>query len=190
MFKSELHDVLFHIDVKNADDERDDSNHSDLEAHLSHKSKIETDQSSSASKNQSRSNSLAREDSLASKIQNLNINTVDLSSILWKFINERYVPYLHLLNTCNVPTESYQKGIEAFLERHFLELLHKDLKQINDYCKQNKIKPELVRVLALGVQLMLLMARNIKDYNQEWAQKNSRELETLSSIHSRISMTA
>lgn len=98
MFKNELYDSIFNFNAKSAAVDKDESNNSDIDNHTLHKSKLETDQSSSTSKQPSRINSPARTESLHDKLQNLSITQAQLSSILWNFFNERYVPYLELLN--------------------------------------------------------------------------------------------
>ena len=61
------------------------------------KTKQDTDHSSSTSKPQSISDSPSKEETLISKIEKLNRDTEEFSSVVWLFLSERYVPYLELL---------------------------------------------------------------------------------------------
>lgn len=189
MFKSELVDILFGSDAKNADVDKDVSNHSDTDTQLINKSKFETDHSSNASKQPSRLNSPAREDTLSTQISNLNIKSPELSSILWKFISERYVPYLAMLNSCNIPTDRYQGSIQACLERYFPELSSFSLKQTNEYIKDNKLDKKVTVLLTFGVQLMALLACNASQLGPEWRKSNALLLNTCRNMHDRLDMS-
>lgn len=99
MIKTDFHDSLFKLEPKSVFNDKESSHSSSIDINMMHKSKFETDHSSSTSKEVSRLSSPLREETLSGKIQNLNMSTGDFSSQLWRFISERYVPYLDLLNT-------------------------------------------------------------------------------------------
>lgn len=112
----------------------------------------------------------------------LSKNTEVFSEIVWKFINERYAPYLELLNHCKIEAAKYGVYLRTAFNEYFPDLIWMDLKGLRVFCNDNNYNKLDIQVLHFGIKLMYFLsygpeqcaATKIKEL-----QKKRRELEAL-----------
>lgn len=112
----------------------------------------------------------------------LSKNTEVFSEIVWKFINERYAPYLELLKHCKIEAAKYGVYLRTAFNEYFPDLIWMDLKGLRVFCNDNNYNKLDIQVLHFGIKLMYFLsygpeqcaATKIKEL-----QKKRRELEAL-----------
>lgn len=87
------------------------------------KSRVDLDHTCSEGKTHSVTDSPMKEEHSESKQLKFSKDTQEFSKILWKFMTERYVPYLELLRHCRVDEAKYGAVIRSAFSDSFSELL-------------------------------------------------------------------
>lgn len=188
MIKTELVQKLMGLPGKATDFPCTDSNHSEVDSNIPLKNKLDTDHSSSASKQQSLDNSPVKESEGQFKIQNLNMTTDKFSQVLWQFISERYAPYLELLNHCNISPQQFGPVIRVCLHKYFSELLTMEPVQLSKYWKDHKVDRLDMQVLIFGLKLISILSRGVTGESANWKASPKKELDKLKAVYQKINM--
>lgn len=112
----------------------------------------------------------------------LNKNTEAFSEIVWKFINERYAPYLELLKHCKLEAAKYGVYLRNSFNEHFSDLLCMDLKGLRTFCNENSYNKLDIQVLHFGIKLMYFLSfgpEQCASTKVKELQRKKRELDSL-----------
>lgn len=187
MIKVDLYDELCSGSSKQSTGLREGKNQEE-DRNLLHKCKVDTDNSSSTSKPQSLEHSPHKDNSDIFKIQNLNQNTQSFSLVLWKFISERYIPYLELLNHCGITCNQYGPILRSCLQTCFLELLNMDSKALTTYCREHKLDKTDMFILQFGLKITIMLSHETNNGTSYWTKGYKKDLADLKFLYERIKM--
>lgn len=188
MFKTELYEKLVWKPFMNSMNQQIESSHSDADANVTQKSKIETDHSSSTSKMHGLDFSPSKEEISSFKIQMQFQNTDSFIWKVWEFICQRFTPYLEMLNYCKISSCQYGPIIRASLAKYFADFLAMEMKDINSHCKEHNISKANMYLLVFGLKIIHLLSWNVNEISKAWMQKHKKELDALRLLHDRIVM--
>ncbi len=123
-----------------------------------------------------------KDENCEAKEQKLSKNTEVFSEIIWKFMVERYVPYLSLLLHCKTQPERSGVHLRNAFNEYFSDLLCKDLKGLRAFCMENEYDKLDIQVLHFAIKLMYFLTYGAKECTQskvKQLEKKRRELEML-----------
>lgn len=146
------------------------------------KSKADYDHTCSESKTHSITDSPMKDEHCDIKDHVLSKNTELFSEIIWKFMVERYVPYLSLLQHCKTQPTQYGVHLRNAFNEFFSDLLCKDLKALRVFCQDNGYDKLDIQVLHFGIKLMYFLTYGVQECAStkiKQLDRKRRELDTL-----------
>ena len=188
MFKTELYGKLTRKPFMNSMNQQNESSHSDADANVTQKTKIDTDHSSNVSKMNGSDCSPSKEEISSLKIQMQFQNTDSFVWKVWEFICQRYTPYLEMLNYCKISSNQYGPIIRSCISKYFSEFLNMELKDINAYWKEHNTSKENIYLFIFGLKIIHLLSWNVNEMNKTWQQKHKKELDGVKLLYDRINM--
>lgn len=108
----------------------------------------------------------------------------------WKFLSERYVPYLELLEHCGISPAVYGPVLRKALRGLFATLLDMEPKEIRQQCREHKVDKEIVQNLQFAVKIMHALSHGYKCCKEAKDKAVKLETSRLKSLYERLALGA